>query len=244
MPTTAKTTETQSHFGAQLFVRELQARFENLDSLKILIAGCGSGHEAFYIREATGAEVHSVDIEDYLEVSAEKRDEIRFQVGSVCEMPFADSEFDAVFYYHVIEHVDHPHLSLQEIYRVTQDDGWVFVGTPNRNRLVSSVGAHTQSEWNPTLLNKLKDNLRDWKDRLTGRFHNHLGAHAGFTTRELDHMARGVFQNIHWVTQDYLRGKYSHHRLQTLIRLLTTGPLLNWIAPSIYVWCQKSPQQA
>ena len=122
---------------------------------------------------------------------------------------------------------------------LTRDDGWVFVGTPNRSRLLSSIGAHTQSEWNPTFMNKLYDNIRDWKDRLTGRFHNHFGAHAGFTTGELDGMARKVFQNVEWVTQQYIRGKYRENRLFGLIKFLTNKPFHYVVAPSIYVWCQK-----
>lgn len=230
---------TTSHYGAQLFCQELAQRVGDTSSLKILVAGCGSGHEAFFIKETTGAEVYSIDIEDYLEVSEYKRAQINFQVGSVCELPFANEEFDAVFYYHVIEHVDRPQASLEDICRTTKPSGWVFIGTPNRSRLLSSLGAHQQSEWDPTLLNKFYDNVRDWKDRLTGRFHNHFGAHAGFTTSELNSMAGSVFQNVDWITQRYIRGKYQSHRFKRLIQLITTTPLCYVTAPSIYAWCQK-----
>ena len=45
---------TESHYGAQLFVEELIRRFPDRTDLRILVAGCGSGHEAFYIRESLG----------------------------------------------------------------------------------------------------------------------------------------------------------------------------------------------
>ena len=230
---------TESHFGAQLFVQELQQRFADTEDLRILVAGCGSGHEAFYIRESTGARVDSMDIQDFLKVPQAQRAEINFVVGSVCDLPYDSQSFDAVFYYHVIEHVEDPDASLEEIHRVTKNDGWVFVGTPNRNRIFSSLGAHTQSEWNPTVWNKLLDNLRDWKDRLRGRFHNHFGAHAGFTTRELDSMASRSFTDVEWVTQQYIRGKYRDNRLFGLIKLLTASPFHYVLAPSIYAWCRK-----
>jgi len=238
--TAANHVSTESHYGAKMFVDQIRTRLPNRENLKILIAGCGSGHEAFYIRESTGATVHSVDIEDYLEVDDHARSEINFMVGSVCELPFEANYFDAVFYYHVIEHVDRPDDSLTELHRVIKENGWVFVGTPNRSRVFSSIGAHTQSEWNPTIYNKLCDNLRDWKDRLTGRFHNHFGAHAGYSTKELDRMTRKVFQKNDWVTQKYLRGKYQQHRLAPIVKLATAKPLHYVLAPSIYVWCQKS----
>ncbi|MEM9409555.1 MAG: class I SAM-dependent methyltransferase [Planctomycetota bacterium] len=232
-------TAVTSHFGAQLFCNELSARLGDLANLKILVAGCGSGHEAFVISEQTQAEVHAIDIEDFLEVDEEQRSQINFQTGTVCELPFAQDEFDAVFYYHVIEHVDQPAESVKDIYRVVKPEGWVFIGTPNRSRLLSSLGAHQQSEWDPTLWNKFCDNVRDWKDRLTGRFHNHLGAHAGFTTGELHAMVAPVFDRVEWVTQTYIRGKYRSHRLKTLIQLMTTFPLCYFTAPSIYAWCKK-----
>lgn len=241
--TNAETTST--HFGAHFFCKELKKRYRGKRPLKILVAGCGSGHEAFFIHEKTGAEVHSIDVEDFLKVSPEKREQIHFQVGSVCDLPFEENTFDAVFYYHVIEHVivdgdDRSQESLQEIGRVTRNDGWVFIGTPNRSRLLSSLGAHRQSEWNPTIWNKIFDNLRDWKDRLVGRFHNRFGAHAGFTTGELNEMTSRVFGRREWVTQKYIRQKYADHRLNFFINWMTMFPFCFVTAPSIYVWCRNS----
>lgn len=119
-------------------------------------------------------------------------------------------------------------------------NGWLFVGTPNRHRLLSSIGAHQQSEWEATLVNKVKDNIRDWKDRITGRFRNELGAHAGFTRRELDSMLSVHFARRDWLTEDYLRFKYSGGRVATFIPL-ATHPTISWFsAPAIYVMCQKS----
>ena len=163
----------------------------------------------FIFANPWGSRVDSIDIQDFLKVGEEQRKEINFVVGSVCELPFEDDTFDAVFYYHVIEHVDQPAESLEEIHRVTRGDGWVFVGTPNRSRIMSSIGAHTPSEWNPTFMNKFYDNARDWKDRLTGRFHNHFGAHAGFTTGELDGMTRRLFPKVEWVHATVHSGKVS-----------------------------------
>jgi hypothetical protein len=69
------------------------------------------------------------------------------------------------------------------------------------------IGAHKQSEWEATFANKLADNVRDWKDRLTGKFRNELGAHAGFSRGELDSMLAKHFENRLWLTEQYLRFK-------------------------------------
>lgn len=235
--------ETESHFGADFFCQQLQERFadssDDLSQLNILVAGCGAGHEAAAIKSITGANVEAVDVEDFIPDALKENAGVHYQVASVCELPFESQKFDAVFFYHVIEHVDAPEKSLEEIYRVTKDNGWVFIGTPNRNRLISSVGAHVQSEWQPTFLNKLKDNLRDWQDRLMGRFHNHLGAHAGYSQRELDRMTAQHFAKRDWVTADYVQQKYSNHRFKALVKIANLRGINQFTSPSVYVWCQR-----
>ncbi len=170
--------------------------FDRVDAPRILIAGCGAGHEAIAIQETLHADVDAVDIEDFVDPHYASQTKVRFDVASVCELPFSDQQFDAIFFHHVIEHVEEPQKSLQELSRVLKPGGWLFVGTPNRHRLVSSVGAHEQSEWEATFQNKLRDNLRDWKDRLTGRFRNELGAHAGFSQGELDRCSPCISRNV------------------------------------------------
>lgn len=229
-----------SHAGAGFFCHLLQKNgWENQTSKRVLIAGCGAGHEAAAIQSELKADVDAVDIEDFVSAQLKEASPVRFAVGSVCELPFAENTFDAIFYHHVIEHVDNPTASLRELHRVLKPEGWLFVGTPNRHRLLSSIGAHQQSEWEATFTNKLKDNIRDWKDRVTGRFRNELGAHAGFSRRELDIMLAAHFNQRDWLTEDYLRFKYSSGRVASLIPI-ATHPTISWFsAPAIYVMCRK-----
>lgn len=231
----------RSHAGAGFFCEQLSSRLESVERpWSILIAGCGAGHEAVAIQQQLRAEVDAVDVEDFVGAELKEDSAVRFQVASVCELPFAANSFSAIFYHHVIEHVDRPAESLKELHRVLQPGGWLFVGTPNRHRLVSSIGAHQQSEWEATWSNKLGDNLRDWKDRLTGRFRNELGAHAGFSRRELDRLLEPHFPQRDWVTEDYLRFKYGEGRAKGLLPIVT-HPAVNWFAaPAIYVFARKS----
>lgn len=230
-----------SHAGAGFFCRLLQQHGCNQQAThRVLIAGCGAGHEAVAIQAELHADVDAVDIEDFVSAELKSSSPVRFAVGSVCELPFPEQTFDAIFYHHVIEHVDNPSASLRELHRVLKPEGWLFVGTPNRHRLLSSIGAHQQSEWEATLVNKLKDNIRDWKDRVTGRFRNELGAHAGFSRRELDSMLAVHFDERHWLTEEYLRFKYAHGRIAPLIPL-ATHPTISWFsAPAIYAMCRKA----
>ncbi|MFN6130689.1 MAG: methyltransferase domain-containing protein [Planctomycetota bacterium] len=230
-----------SHAGAGFFCEQITTRLGAAPKpWRILIAGCGAGHEAVAIEQHLLADVEAVDVEDFVGTELKESSAVRFQVASVCELPFEADSFDAIFYHHVIEHVDRPAESLKELHRVVRPGGWLFVGTPNRHRLVSSIGAHQQSEWEATWSNKLGDNLRDWKDRLTGRFRNELGAHAGFSRPELDRMLSHHFSDRDWVTEDYLRFKYGESRAKGLLPLVT-HPAIHWFAaPAIYVFARKS----
>jgi SAM-dependent methyltransferase len=230
----------ETHAGAEFFCRQLGARgFDTVSEPRILVAGCGAGHEAAAIQRRFAAEVDAIDLELRVDPQFLAVGELRFREASVCELPFDDAAFDAVFYHHVIEHVADPARSLAEIARVLRPGGWLFVGTPNRQRLVSSVGAHRQTDWESTLANKLRDNWRDWKARLSGRFRNECGAHAGFSRRELDGMLAVHFRQRTWLTRDYLRFKYAGHRLRGLVELATCPGCCWFAAPSIYVLCRK-----
>ncbi len=230
-----------SHAGAAFFCEQIVAQGLKIEaSTDVLVAGCGAGHEAIAIAEKLGCHVEAVDVEDFVEPSYHEQSQVIFQVASVCELPFDDQQFDAVFYHHVIEHVDAPAKSLVELARVLKPNGWLFIGTPNRHRLISSIGAHKQSEWEATFANKLSDNIRDWKDRFTGKFRNELGAHAGFSRNELDEMLAKHFESRLWLTEQYLRFKYAASRAAGVLPLVT-NPVTSWFAaPSIYVLCKRS----
>ncbi len=233
--------DVASHAGAEFFCQQLRQLDPDLPATdsRILVAGCGAGHEAALIGRLQQAEVHAVDVTDHL--SEEFRDwpGLHFQVASVCDLPFASQSFDAVFYHHVIEHVDDPVASLAELSRVLKPGGWIFVGTPNRHRLVSSVGAHQQSTWEPTWRNKLNDNLNDWSGRLRGKFRNEFGAHAGFSRSELSELLTKDFTQQIWVTKPYLQYKYLNHRFAPAVSLFASRPWQNIGVPSIYVFASK-----
>ena len=233
--------DVASHRGAEFFCRWLASAdgFTNGSPSRILVAGCGAGHEAAFLQQRFHARVDAIDVELAPDDELTDMADLHFQEASVLDLPFENQDFDAVFYHHVIEHVADPPLSLEEIHRVLRPKGWLFVGTPNRHRLLSSVGAHEQRHWKPSLWNKLVDNVYDWKDRLTGRFRNECGAHAGFSQRELDQMLASHFESRTWLTKEYLRFKFADHRLAQVVRLATLDPFRGFMAPSIYAMCQK-----
>jgi hypothetical protein len=79
----------------------------------------------------------------------------------------------------------------------------------------------------------------DYQARLQGRFRNELGAHAGFTQKELQLLLSKHFQKVHWVTADYLRFKYGAKIPAPILRLITARWVGEFTAPAIYALCWK-----
>jgi len=238
-------TPLRSHAGASFCCRTLEALgFRTEPQPEVLVAGCGAGHEAALLQQALSARVTAIDIQ--LDDPGEYADwpDLEMYEASVLDLPFEADRFDLVFYHHVIEHVSDPARSLGELARVLSPVGWLFLGTPNRHRLVSALGAHPQRDWQSTVGAKVRENLHDWRARLAGRFRNELGAHAGFLTRELDRMLAPHFAVRRWLTREYLRFKYGAGKRRRLVRLLTARPWIGWAAPSIYVLCRKDPRES
>jgi SAM-dependent methyltransferase len=160
--------------------------------------------------------------------------------SSVLDLPFADNSFDLIFYYHVIEHVSDPARSLKELARVLLPGGLIYVGTPNRHRIVGYLG---ESVPKVTPSQKLRWNLSDYKARLRNRFRNELGAHAGFSTKELSQLLGERFTDIRFLTDDYIRFKYGGRLPRPALEFICSPPILEVAASSIYAVAQKPDTQ-
>jgi SAM-dependent methyltransferase len=223
-----------THTGARHFCDVLERLSPGRLPRRVLAAGCGEGHEAAYIHRRLGGEL--VGIDPNLPAAAREHHEERLLLleGSALEIPFPDGHFDAVFYHHVIEHVPDARASLVELARVLQPGGWLYVGTPNRHRIVGYVGSH-----DATLRQKVRWNFDDYRARLEGRFRNDLGAHAGFSERELERELERDFEDVRWLTSDYLRFKYGDRVPKPLLALAADTPLREIAAPSVYAMCRR-----
>ncbi len=145
------------HFGARFFVDQLKVRLTG-PPRRLLVAGCGAeGKEVVYLAgQIKEAVVIGFDIALKEALHNSEGERWKLLRADVLDIPFEDASFDAVFYYHVIEHVRDPERSLREIARVLKPGGSLFIGTPNRSRLIGYIGAGTS--WK----NKLAWN---WDDR-------------------------------------------------------------------------------
>jgi len=110
----------------------------------------------------------------------------------------------------------------------------MFIGTPNRHRVIGNVGSYGKG-----VGHKVRQNARDWKMRVKGTFRNEEGAHAGFAQRELESMLVKHFRATRWVTREYLLFKYSSGAGRIAARALTTVGIREIAVPSIYALCRK-----
>jgi ubiquinone/menaquinone biosynthesis C-methylase UbiE len=102
--------------------------------MRLLDVGCGPGSITRGLAERLApGEVVGLDLSpDALAVAREDAAArglayLRYELGSVYELPFADASFDAVFAHQVLQHLREPRAALVEMLRVLKPGGLVAV---------------------------------------------------------------------------------------------------------------------
>ena len=98
--------------------------------MSLLYCGSGSGSITVGLAEVvepgqvTGIDISEAEVERARERAVEASvSNLRFRVGNVYQLEFADNSFDALFSNNVLEHVPETHVALQEMYRVLKPGG-------------------------------------------------------------------------------------------------------------------------
>lgn len=89
---------------------------------KALDVGARAGHQTRWLRER-GYEVTSIDVEPQFAECA--------QVNANEPLPFADESFDLIWSSEVIEHLEDPKFSFQQLVRVARPGADLILTTPN-----------------------------------------------------------------------------------------------------------------
>jgi ubiquinone/menaquinone biosynthesis C-methylase UbiE len=176
-PACGWTTDTGADRKTTVLAAEI-ARVAKTEIRSILVVGCGSGRDARSLASYFRCPVTAVDLDDYFE--PHEGYDVRFQQMDATELNLEDEGFDLVFSFHALEHIPDYRKAIGEMRRVLKSGGVYCIGTPNRQRFVGYVGVPGYS-----LKKKITANCRDWRMKLSGRFRNEFGAHAGFSRAEL-----------------------------------------------------------
>lgn len=190
---------------------------------RLLVVGCGSGVEVAELGRATGATSFGVDL---VADPAYVAPGVCLVRADARALPFRDGAFEAIYCYHVLEHVPRPGSAVAEARRALAPEGLGYFGTPNRDRFVGYIGGRA------TTWEKLRWNVHDWGSRLRGRWSNEQGAHAGFSRRELAALLRESFPVVESVDLPYYLAKYS--KIAGFWRLMNRLGLAAFLAPSVY----------
>lgn len=200
---------------------------------QILVAGAGTGYEAVLINQEFQLKTIGVDLNIDLNNSFPESSDLLFQRQDLTALAFDANTFNLVYCYHVLEHVADHLAVLKEIHRVLRPGGVLFIGFPNKNRLISYMGTSQKASG----LDKIKWNINDYIYRLQGKFENKYGAHAGFAEKEFIKDASCVFETIDPVRNRYMFLKYPN--LSAFISFFIKIRLEEFIFPSNYFICLK-----
>jgi len=97
----------------------------NLEDKKCMEVGCGRGAFQNLVEDYTGLDL-SNSVKPYLSKS--------FIQGLANHLPFADSQFDALWSIHTLEHVNEPELALSEMCRVLKPNGLLYLAPAWQSR--------------------------------------------------------------------------------------------------------------
>ena len=82
---------------------------------------------------------------------------IKLEKQSIDDTNFEDETFSFIFSYHVLEHVDDPVKALKELHRIMKNGAVLFIGFPNKHRIVGYIG----SQNDVSITDKILWNLND-----------------------------------------------------------------------------------
>lgn len=115
-----------------LSLLEEEGKSRNVQKLKILDLGCGSGEFTLEIAKVTGCnELYGLEIvEEYAQLSEDKGIKV-YRADLNEPFPIESESFDIVCANQVIEHLHHTDLFFRELYRILKFGGVAIISTPN-----------------------------------------------------------------------------------------------------------------
>jgi ubiquinone/menaquinone biosynthesis C-methylase UbiE len=125
---------TRLHDQAETLADFLHAGTDYAAGSKVLEAGCGVGAQTIILaRNSPKAQITSLDISPeslhkaQALITANHITNVKFQLGDIFHLPFAENSFDHIFICFVLEHLEHPVAALEALRRVLKPGGTMTV---------------------------------------------------------------------------------------------------------------------
>ncbi len=137
-----------NHYGWHRWVFD---QFDIADNAYILEIGCGPAFlwEENLARVPAGWQITLSDLSAGMLESARprfagRRDQFRFEVVDVQEIPFADNTYDAVIANHMLYHVPNRAKAIAEIHRILKPGGQFYAATNGKAHLKEMIAMFEQ----------------------------------------------------------------------------------------------------
>jgi ubiquinone/menaquinone biosynthesis C-methylase UbiE len=226
--------------SAKFFVSYLKSAMDLLD------CGCGEGTVTVDLAElvapgtVAGIDISADSIERARQLASDRKlTNIRFEVGSVYELPFPDASFDAVFSHALFEHLTDKAAALQEIKRVLKPQGILGLRSPDfRTRIIEPFELLVNEFWE--LCVRIRDELGG--DSQMGRHVYGLLLDAGFKNviSSASCESYGTPQSLQWhanvMSEFALNSHYAHEWIK---RGWAGRQRLEEISAAYQVWAKQ-----
>lgn len=105
---------------------------------KILEIGCGYG---FFLKSTVEHSKLTIGIDKFLNIAPSilKNKNLKFIKADGENLPFKNNIFDIVYSMDVIEHIENDYEFIKESLRVLKKNGYLIIGTPNKDRLSAQI---------------------------------------------------------------------------------------------------------
>ena len=105
---------------------------------RLLDVGCGSGQMLLAL-EVAGWDGHGIEIDPHAVAAARAAGLANVRTGDLLDAEYEPESFDAVRFWHSLEHVRSPRAHLRAAHRVLRRGGSLTIGVPNFRSLLSRM---------------------------------------------------------------------------------------------------------